>query len=290
MPTTSDRVVDADLDALTALVDAGGVMVLSGAGMSTDSGIPDYRGPTGSHRRRQPMTYREFTREPEARQRYWARSHVGWRHVATAVPNAAHRAVARLEGLGVVDGVVTQNVDGLHSAAGSRRVIDLHGRLDTVICLDCGTRRPRLELGLRLAVLNPALERDAVAIAPDGDADIDHARTAGFRVAACRLCGGVLKPDVVFFGESVPGERVDAAFALLSEARVLLVLGSSLTVMSGYRFVIRARRDGTPVAIVNRGPTRGDGDATLRVDAPLGDVLPAVVDRLETAARGSGPA
>lgn len=285
MRTTSDRVVDADLDALAELVDAGGVMVLSGAGMSTDSGIPDYRGPSGSHRRRQPMTYREFTREPEARQRYWARSHVGWRHVATALPNAAHRAVARLERLGLVDGIVTQNVDGLHSAAGSRRVIDLHGRLDTVVCLDCNTRRPRLELGLRLAVLNPVLERDAVTIAPDGDADVGQAGAAGFRVADCRECGGVLKPDVVFFGESVPGERVDAAFRLLSGARTLLVLGSSLTVMSGYRFVIRARRDDTPVAIVNRGPTRGDGAATVRVDAPLGDVLPALVGRLDTAGR-----
>lgn len=285
MRTTSDRVVDADVDALTRLVGAGGVMVLSGAGMSTDSGIPDYRGPDGSHRRRQPMTYREFTREPAARQRYWARSHVGWRHVATALPNAAHRAVARLERLGLVDGVVTQNVDGLHTAAGSRRVIDLHGRLDTVVCLDCSTRRPRLELGLRLAVLNPALERDAVTVAPDGDADLGRERVAGFRVADCRVCGGVLKPDVVFFGESVPGERVDAAFALLDRARTLLVLGSSLTVMSGYRFVIRARRDGTPVAIVNRGPTRGDGDATVRVDAPLGEVLPALVARFEAAGR-----
>lgn len=270
-----------DLGALSDLVAAGGVMVLSGAGMSTDSGIPDYRGPSGSHRRRQPMTYREFTREPSARQRYWARSHVGWRHVATALPNPAHRAVARLEQLGLVDGVVTQNVDGLHTAAGSRQVIDLHGRLDTVVCLDCGTRRPRLELGLRLAVLNPGLERDAVRIAPDGDADIDAAHAGRFRVADCRLCGGVLKPDVVFFGESVPGDRVEAAFRLLGRATSLLVLGSSLTVMSGYRFVIRARRDGTPVAIVNRGPTRGDDDAALRIDAPLGEVLPALVARIE---------
>ena len=268
-----------DIGALADLLADGDVLVLSGAGMSTDSGIPDYRGPTGTRRRASPMTYREFTGDDAARRRYWARSHVGWRHVASARPNAAHRAVAALEAGGVVSGVVTQNVDGLHTAAGSRRVIDLHGRLDTVVCLGCGDRRPRIEIALRLAALNPAFDPVA-ATAPDGDADLADAAVAGFRTADCRLCHGPLKPDVVFFGESVAPQVVAEAMTMLDDARVLLVLGSSLTVMSGYRFVLRARKRGTPVAIVNRGPTRGDDDADVRLDASLGVALPAVVEQL----------
>ena len=268
------------LEALQDLLTGRRGVVLSGAGVSTDSGIPDYRGPTGSRRRSQPMTYGEFCGHRDARQRYWARSHLGWRHVATALPNAGHRAVAALEVAGIVDGVVTQNVDGLHTAAGSKRVIDLHGRLDTVVCLDCGDRRPRLELALRLAALNPAFERAAATIAPDGDADIDADSISQFRLADCRRCGGVLKPDVVFFGESVPRARVAHAMEMVDEAGVLLVVGSSLSVMSGYRFVLRARRLGIPVAILNQGPTRGDSDATLLIEAPLGVLLPALADRL----------
>ncbi len=268
------------LDELEKLLAGGRVMVLSGAGISTDSGIPDYRGPTGARRRGQPMSFREFTGSEEARQRYWAGSHVGWRHVAAARPNAAHQAVSQLEAAGLVHGVVTQNVDGLHSTAGARNVVDLHGRLDAVVCLDCGDRRSRLGLAWRLAALNPDFERNAVRIAPDGDAEIDPSAVSDFRVPACRVCGGVLKPDVVFFGESVPVVRVEAAWAMLEQARVLLVLGSSLTVMSGYRFVRRASRDRRPVAVINQGPTRGDGDVTLKLEASLSDALPPLVARL----------
>ena len=267
------------LDALADLVGAGNVMVLSGAGLSTESGIPDYRGPTGARRRGQPMTYREFSRDEEARRRYWARSHTGWRHVAEARPNAGHRAVGRLQAAGLVSGVVTQNVDGLHTVGGATDVVDLHGRLDGVVCLGCGDRRSRFELALRLAALNRGAEL-AAEVAPDGDADLADEAVAGFRVPACRLCDGTLKPDVIFFGESVPRARVETARAMLGRARSLLVLGSSLTVMSGYRFVRWAVAAGQPVAIVNRGPTRGDTDAAVKVDGPLGEVLPALVARL----------
>lgn len=268
-----------DVEHLVALLSAGDVVVLSGAGMSTDSGIPDYRGPDGARRRGPPMTHQEFVASAHARRRYWARSHVGWAHVARARPNAAHHAVMRLERAGLVRGVITQNVDGLHTAAGSRHVIDLHGRLDAVRCLACGDRRSRLELALRLDALNPQLAT-AAQIAPDGDAELAGGVQAGFRMADCRRCDGVLMPDVVFFGGSVPPERVQAATTLLDDARVLLVLGTSLSVMSGYRFVVRARRAGTSVAIVTRGRTRGDADASLRLDASLADVLPATADAL----------
>ena len=290
-----DLGMTADLQNVADLLAEGGVMALSGAGLSTESGIPDYRGPTGARRRGQPMTYKEFTGSAEARRRYWARSHLGWRHVATAMPNAGHRAVAQLEAAGIIDSVVTQNVDGLHGVAGSTAVVDLHGRLDAVVCLNCGDRRSRLELGLRLAALNPSFEREAATLAPDGDAEVDPSAVVGFRVPDCRVCGGVLKPDVVFFGESVPRARVEQAMKMLADARVLLVLGSSLTVMSGYRFVRQATKAGTPVTICNRGPTRGDGDALVKVDAALGSVLPELVDRLggtgympSTAAVGRG--
>lgn len=268
------------LDELEELLAGGRVMVLSGAGLSTESGIPDYRGPTGGKRRGQPMSYREFIGSHAARQRYWAGSHLGWRHVAAARPNAGHNAVARLEAAGIVHGVVTQNVDELHRMAGSRRVVDLHGRLGTVVCLDCGDRRSRVSLAWRLTALNPAFEHNGVRVAPDGDAQVDPAAITSFQVPPCRACGGVLKPDVVFFGESVPRERVQAAWTLVDEARVLLVLGSSLTVMSGYRFVRRAAREGRVVAVINRGATRGDGEATLKVDASLGATLPLLADRL----------
>jgi NAD-dependent SIR2 family protein deacetylase len=271
----------AAVERLAALLADGGVVVLSGAGISTESGIPDYRGPTGRRRGGRPMTYQQFVGDPANRVRYWARSHVGWRSVAGAHPNRGHRAVADLERAGVVTRVVTQNVDRLHTAAGSRDVVDLHGRLDRVVCLACGAWLPRREVGERLAAANPGFDAYAAPVRPDGDADLDPSRLAEFRVVDCPVCAGVLKPDVVFFGESVPRDRVQRAARLVEECRTLLVLGSSLSVMSGYRFVIAARRCGTPVAIVNQGPTRGDGDATVRLDAPLGVALPALRDLLD---------
>ena len=261
---------------LCRIVGGGGVVVLSGAGMSTDSGIPDYRGTTGARRRGSPMTFRQFVDDPAGRRRYWARSHVGWRHIAAALPNVAHTVVAHLEAEGLAVGVITQNVDGLHQAAGSRRVVELHGALARTVCLGCGDRRSRLELHHRLEAANPRFVRAVATVAPDGDADLPERLVDGFTVVGCLGCGGDLKPDVVFFGESVPRERVARCMGMVERASLLLVLGSSLTVMSGYRFVLRAARLGIPVAIVNRGPTRGDDVAAVRIDAGLADVLPAL--------------
>ncbi|MET8044122.1 NAD-dependent protein deacetylase [Micromonospora sp. NPDC005215] len=262
-------------EALRALVADGGVVVLSGAGLSTESGIPDYRGPSGVARRHTPMTFQAFTRDPLARRRYWARSHLGWRLIAGAAPNAGHRAVAGLQRAGLVDTVITQNVDGLHGAAGSTSVVELHGRLDEVVCLDCGNLTSREEVDRRLREANPGFVARVAAVNPDGDVDLPDEQVAAFRTVDCAICGtGMLKPDVVFFGETVPPQRVARCFAAVGEARSLLVLGSSLTVMSGRRFVISAAKRGIPVAIVNQGPTRGDGHATVCVDAPLGAVLP----------------
>jgi len=255
------------------------LVALTGAGLSTDSGIPDYRGP-GSPRAT-PMTFGEFRSGEDARRRYWARSHVGWARMRTAAPNAGHRALAELELAGRLRGVITQNVDGLHRAAGQRTVVDLHGRLAEVICLDCRRRSPRPGLQRRLAELNPGFVEAhgaEVASAPDGDAVLDS--VAGFRVADCLACGGVLKPDVVFFGENVPKPRVEACFSLVSSSSALVVLGSSLTVMSGLRYVRRASSLGIPVVIVNQGATRGDPLATATLDAPLGSTLTALVREL----------
>lgn len=268
--------IDGDVEALGALVAEGSVLALTGAGISTDSGIPDYRG-DGRRLRHTPMTYQEFVSDPRARRRYWARSHVGWRRIAAAHPNASHYCLTALEEAGSILGVVTQNVDGLHSAAGSRRVLELHGNLARTVCLDCGDVRSRRELQYRLEAANPWFGNWRVASAPDGDAQLPEDLEDGFRVVDCLDCGGVLKPDVVFFGENVPRPRVEEAFAMLDEARSLLVLGSSLTVMSGYRFVIAARKRGIPVAIVNRGPTRGDTDAVVRIDADLAPSLESLV-------------
>ncbi|MBW3657629.1 MAG: NAD-dependent protein deacetylase [Actinobacteria bacterium] len=273
-------------DALTDLVGRGRVLVVTGAGVSTDSGIPDYRGPTGKLRNALPMTYDRFVGSEHERRRYWARSHLGWQTIAAARPNPCHLAVAALDRAGLLTGTVTQNVDGLHTTAGSRDVIDLHGRLDAVVCIDCGDRRPRLEVMLRLDVVNPGFrERHGAAgsLRPDGDVALPEDAVAGFRVVSCRRCGGVLKPDVVFFGEHVPRERFVRALGLLERSSALLVLGSSLTVGSGFRFVTAAVRRGLPVAIVNRGVTRGDRFAACRLDADLAEVLQPLATELTAA-------
>jgi NAD-dependent SIR2 family protein deacetylase len=220
------------------------------------------------------MQYREFVGSAAARVRYWARATVGWPRMAAARPNAAHRALAALEASGVVAGVITQNVDGLHQAAGSRRVVELHGALARVRCLGCGAIAARDDVHARLVAANPWLREGDADVAPDGDAELGAEAIAGFRVPACVACGGAWKPDVVFFGENVPRPTVDDAWALFDLAEVLLVAGSSLTVWSGYRFVRRAAERGVPVAIVNVGPTRGDGEATVKLEGALGDVLP----------------
>jgi NAD-dependent SIR2 family protein deacetylase len=227
------------------------------------------------------MTYQTFTGDPVARRRYWARSHLGWRSIARAVPNAGHRAVTQLQRAGLLAGIMTQNVDGLHQSGGAREVIELHGNLAQVVCLDCGNMVSRDELDRRLREANPGFAAQATAVNPDGDVELADEDLAGFRTVDCTVCaGGLLKPDVVFFGESVPPTRVAACHALVQRSRVLLVLGSSLTVMSGRRFVVRAAKLGIPVVIVNQGPTRGDGHALLTIDAPLGTVLPEILRRI----------
>lgn len=263
---------------LLGMLREGGVMALTGAGVSTASGIPDYRGPHGSWRKHRPMTYQEFRHDPAARHRYWARSFVGWRHIDRARPNEAHRVLAGLEARGVVLGVVTQNVDGLHAAAGSRNLVALHGDLDKVVCLNCGNVEGRANLDERLAQANPgyaeAVRLDPATVNPDGDVELPQVWVERFRMVGCLVCGSVeLKPDVVYFGESVPTERKDRATAMLAAARSLLVLGSSLAVMSGFRFVLDAVREGKPVGIVNGGPTRGDSRAHWRWRTDVGEAL-----------------
>jgi len=268
---------------LAGLVARGEVLILTGAGISTESGIPDYRGPTGLARRAEPMTYQTFTGSAAARQRYWARSHLGWRHIAGAAPNAGHRAVAALAARGLVTGIITQNVDGLHQAAGASGVTELHGNIGRVACLGCGQRTPRADLDRRLRAANPRWDARASQINPDGDAVLDPGAVTGFRVVDCGSCGGLLKPDVVFFGENVPPPRVAECYEMVGRSGALLVLGSSLTVMSGYRFVRRAAQQGTPVAIINQGQTRGDCHATAVLDAPLGPALTGLVALLPAA-------
>lgn len=277
---------DAEVGALVRFLRNGPAVVLAGAGCSTESGIPDYRGPSSRGRDRRPVLYQEFVRDPEARSRYWARSAVGWPRFTLARANDAHRALAALEADGVVAGVISQNVDGLHQVAGSQSVLELHGSLARVRCLGCGATVSRHQVQRRLEDLNPSFEwmdaggggagRDAPRSLADGDAALDPSAHRGFRVPECTGCGGILKPDVVFFGENVPRERVERAWELFERGRSLLVVGSSLTVYSGRRFVDRARLDGHPVAIVNVGPTRGDGPDVLKVEDRAGRVLPRV--------------
>ncbi|MBF6239281.1 NAD-dependent protein deacetylase [Nocardia otitidiscaviarum] len=279
----SDEAVVPGLGALVEMLSGRRVAVLTGAGISTDSGIPDYRSPDAPPRN--PMTYQQFVGDPVFRQRYWARNHVGWRRMDAARPNAGHRALARLERAGVVTGLITQNVDLLHTKAGSRAVIDLHGTYLRVRCLSCQGLISRLTLADWLEAANPGfadtITLDGLEVAPDADAVLDD--TSAFRMVDCHRCGGMLKPDIVYFGESVPKDRVAAAFSMVDAADALLVTGSSLTVMSGLRFVRHAARTHRPVVIVNRGPTRGDELATLRIDAGCAPTLTALADALGTA-------
>ncbi|GGR90683.1 NAD-dependent protein deacetylase 1 [Streptomyces eurythermus] len=285
-PTEDPLPGSTDLEPVVEALSTGGVLVLSGAGISTESGIPDYRGEGGSLSRHTPMTYQEFTASARARRRYWARSHLGWRTFGRAEPNAGHRAVAAFGRHGLLSGVITQNVDGLHQAAGSEDVVELHGGLDRVVCLSCGARSARRELARRLEEANAGFAPVAAGINPDGDADLTDEQVGDFRVLPCALCGGVLKPDVVFFGEAVPPRRVEHCRELVREATSVLVLGSSLTVMSGLRFVRQAAQEGKPVLIVNRDPTRGDRHAVTRVGLPLGTSLTTVAGRLGLPADG----
>jgi NAD-dependent SIR2 family protein deacetylase len=246
--------------------------VLTGAGLSTDSGIPDYRGPNSVPRN--PMTYQQFVGDEALRRRYWARNHVGWHHLRRADPNDGHRALAQMEQRGLLTGLITQNVDRLHSAAGSTNVVDLHGTYDRVVCLSCRSSFSRQQIATLLERLNPGyLERtgDAGDVAPDADADVDD--TSDFTIAPCPVCGGMLKPDFVYFGENVPKDRVERAYAMVDDAGALLVAGSSLTVMSGLRFVRHAAKHGKPVVIINRGATRGDEFASLKLDLGVSEGL-----------------
>jgi len=270
-----DTIVDA-----TDVLRGARVLALTGAGISTDSGIPDYRGPDSPPR--SPMTIAEFRSGPSARQRYWARSHIGWTHTAEASPNGGHLALAAMDA-GVPDtpgvqAVITQNVDELHSRAGSKTVVDLHGRLSEVVCLDCGQVTSRHVLHERLDALNPDFDAEDVVIAPDGDAELES--VAGFQVAPCLNCGGVLKPRVVFFGENVDRALVRHCYDLVEGADVLLVAGSSLAVLSGLRFVRHAHAQGIPVVIVNSGPTRGDDLAAVRIEGRCTPSLQAMQEAL----------
>jgi len=251
--------------------------VLTGAGVSTSSGIPDYRDERGEWKRTRPVEFRPFMTDIKVRQRYWARSAVGWPIISRAQPNDAHRALARLENQGKVQTLITQNVDGLHSSAGSRDVIDLHGRLESVRCMSCHHRMPRAEVQRQLLANNPTWAEIEGRVAPDGDVDIEGRDYGEFIVPECAECGGILKPDVVFFGENVPRERVDRAFAGVANADALLVVGSSLMVYSGFRFAEAAAAKGKPIAAINRGRTRADHLLALKIDEPCEEALSKVI-------------
>jgi NAD-dependent SIR2 family protein deacetylase len=253
------------------------IVALTGAGISTDSGIPDYRGEGAP--RRTPMTIQQFVGEERARKRYWAGSHLGWQRFRAAQPNRGHRALVDLESSGVLTGVITQNVDGLHTRAGARRVVPLHGSMDRVVCLNCGQVFAREDISARIDAANPWLEKpDAVVTAPDGDAEV--AQIDDFMIPACTVCGGILKPDVVFFGELVPTERFAEATTLIDASEALLVAGSSLAVNSGIRLVEAARRRHLPIVVINRGGTKGDNRATVKLEAGTSQALSALADRL----------
>jgi NAD-dependent SIR2 family protein deacetylase len=270
------------MNALVALLRGRRLVALTGAGLSTDSGIPDYRSPEALARPRTPIQGPDFRRSERVRRRYWARAVIGWERFSGAQPNAGHRALAELEAAGVLSDVITQNVDRLHHAAGSRRVIELHGALAEVECLGCGAIEPRAQVQARMLAVNPdwLAQHGAGPDAPDGDAEIAADETDRFALATCLACAGALKPKVVFFGENVARAIVEDAFARVDAAGALLVVGSSLTVFSGYRFLLRAHERGIPIAIVNHGPVRGEDRAALKLDARLGAVLPHLASAL----------
>jgi NAD-dependent SIR2 family protein deacetylase len=255
------------------------LFVLTGAGCSTDSGIPDYRDLDGSWKRPRPVEFSPFMRDLAVRRRYWARSLIGWRSFGHAAPNAIHHALARLEASGRSGLLVTQNVDGLHQSAGSRRVIDLHGRLDRVACMSCHHATSRASWQRHLADLNVSWVELVAPVGPDGDADLDGIDFSTFVVPDCRRCGGIIKPDVVFFGESVPPWRHTQAMAALGAAEAMLVVGSSLMVHSGYRYALAAARQGKPIAAANLGRTRADHLLELKVSAPAGPTLDSAIPR-----------
>ena len=265
---------------LTDLMKNRRTVVLTGAGCSTESGIPDYRGPQTKHKTRNPIQYKEFVSDPEARKRYWGRSVVGWTRVHQAMPNAAHQALSSLENSGFINGIITQNVDRLHHKAGSHSVVELHGTLSEVCCLNCENIEKRTTFQQRLSSLNPNWRGKPSDMAPDGDAEIDASQTQYFRVPDCAICSGVVKPNVVFFGENVPANRVESAWQLFDDADLLLVVGSSLTVYSGYRFVLKAAKQNKPVALINLGESRGDKHAAINIQGKAGDVLTAISSTL----------
>jgi NAD-dependent SIR2 family protein deacetylase len=269
-----------EVDAIIDVLRGRRVCLLTGAGMSTASGIPDYRGPQTKDRPRNPIQHRAFIEDAKTRARYWARSTLGWPRFRAFEPNEAHRAVATWQRFGQITGLITQNVDRLHHKAGSEQVIELHGALFEVRCLACGALEPRDALQLRILEANPSAQAWAFSMAPDGDADIPDQALEGFQVPACVQCGGVLKPDVVFFGDNVPAARVEHAFAALAEAQALMVIGSSLAVYSGYRFVLKAAQANLPIVLVNLGESRGDAHATVRAEVNASLLVPTLVERL----------
>ncbi|TFD45608.1 NAD-dependent deacetylase [Cryobacterium frigoriphilum] len=279
-----DARTEHDLDRIADLLRGRPAAVLTGAGLSTDSGIPDYRGEGAP--KRSPMTFQTFVADERARKRYWAGSHLGWRQFRAAGPNLGHLSLVRLEEIAAITGVITQNVDGLHTRAGSRHVVELHGSMDRVICLDCGQAFGRDSIAARLEAANPILTAgegsdgaaDAVRIAPDGDADVDDIDS--FTVPECSVCGGMLKPNVVFFGELVPTGRFLEATALVTAAQALVVAGSSLAVNSGIRLVELARRRKLPIIVINRGVTKGDGRAVIKLEAGTSETLAGLAERL----------
>ena len=270
-------VAEEALDAVSEILRGRLVAVLTGAGLSTDSGIPDYRG--NGAPKRSPMTFQTFVGDERARKRYWAGSHLGWRRFRAAEPNLGHRSLVRLEAGGIISGVITQNVDGLHTRAGSRHVVDLHGSMDRVVCLSCGQAFGRDSVAARLEAANPELgSPEAVSINPDGDAEVSD--IDGFSVPACTVCGGMLKPNVVFFGELVPTERFTEASALVQAADALIVAGSSLAVNSGIRLLEQARRRKLPIVVINRGVTKGDARALVKLEAGTSEALAGLAARL----------
>ena len=269
----------AQIDQAAELMRGKKTAVLTGAGVSTDSGIPDYRGEGAPVRA--PMTFQQFLADAGYRKRYWAGSHLGWRHFAAANPNVGHRALAELESAGIVNGIITQNVDGLHLRAGSQKVVDLHGTMDRVRCLDCGQTFARSDIAARIAAANPWIETpEAAELAPDGDANV----TAydDFVIPDCTVCGGTLKPDIVFFGEFVPVEKFSEASALIQRAGALVIAGSSLVVNSGIRLLEQASRRRIPVIVINRGLTKGDVRAAVKIDAGTSEVLLSLQERLSS--------